>query len=272
MDDFTLLSLGPLILAAQALYYALYWILGGREGRIRAVEGFERVVISAVLFGVALAVHAIIAAGVRAFSEAANVTGPAVRAYSSASSLEGLASATRDALGAAEATYREYFDAAKDSMTAFFWAVFITGLLPWTQPLSMAIMSVFTTALAVLSSVLVSAAVYAAAVTVAKSWPALVPVGAVLIAHERTRNLGALLMAAGAVIPPVIAVGADVLRQAAPPERLRINWQLLVGAVGDVWHAAHAVVIMGLVGALAGALVYAFTRLFDHAGSHLSLD
>jgi hypothetical protein len=57
---FSDLSLDPLflsglaVLSAQALYYVSLWFIGGRSQKERAMEGFEHVILSGVLFGVAL--------------------------------------------------------------------------------------------------------------------------------------------------------------------------------------------------------------------------
>jgi len=56
-SDFSLDPLvlsGLAVLSAQALYYAGHWFIGGLPQKEKAVEGFEHVILSGVLFGVAL--------------------------------------------------------------------------------------------------------------------------------------------------------------------------------------------------------------------------
>ena len=262
---------GVAVLSAQALYYAGHWLLGGREGKARAAEGFEKVVIAGVLFGLAMAVPHLLLLGVDAYLSLTGIGGSQAGALLSAvGDAQQFGDAMQAALDNASALYARYFHDAESSLTAFFWAVFGTGLTPWTQSWSMAIANVMSVAATVLGNVLVTAPIYAAAAALAKTWTAFLPVGAVLVTYERTRNLGAWLMAIGAVVPVVLALGAEVAYRTAPP--VQMTWQNLIGDVGPVWDAVKAMVVLGLIGLTAAALAYAFSRIFDEVGAHFAVE
>lgn len=225
-----------------------------------------------MIFGLALAVPALLSIGINTFLDLANIDKTKLTIYSLLTTKD-YTQFSRNiqlALEAAARIYARYFDEARNSLAAFFGAVTGTGVLPWTQALSMAIVNVMTVAVSVLGSVLVSAAVYGVAAAVAKGWPAFMPLGALLITHERSRNIGALLLAVGSVMPVVLALGADVVYHLAPPRS--VTWEHLLGIVGPVWDVVKAMVMLGLVGVAATALTYAFTKIFDEVGSHFSID
>jgi hypothetical protein len=119
------------------------------------------------------------------------------------------------------------------------------------------------------TTVLISAAVYGVAAAMAYGWPAFLSIGAVLTTHERTRNLGAWLLAASVVAPVVLAAGADVLKSAVNP--LILLTPLTATPFGAV-PLIQAMVLLGLIGLVLGVATYAASRLFDHAGAHLALD
>jgi len=107
----------------------------------------------------------------------------------------------------------------------------------------------------------------------AAAWPALLPVGAVLVAYERTRFLGAWLLALSVVAPAVLAAGADALRSLVDPAALLALAVLgPTAALIDAMPLIEAMVLLGLIGLTLGVLTYAASRLFDHAGASLSLE
>jgi hypothetical protein len=103
----------------------------------------------------------------------------------------------------------------------------------------------------------------------AYGWPAFLSIGAVLVTYERTRNLGAWLLALSVVAPIVLAAGADVLRSAVNP--IILLTPLTATPFGAV-PLIQAMVLLGLIGLTLGVVTYAASRLFDHAGASLSLE
>jgi dolichyl-phosphate-mannose--protein O-mannosyl transferase len=123
---------------------------------------------------------------------------------------------------------------------------------------------------------LLSSAVYAVALTLARAWPALLPVGAVLVTYEKTRHLGAWLLAVSVVAPVVLIAGADVLSSAVGPGKIAA----LAGMVTPFFAFSFphveslfkAMIMLGLIGLVLGVVTYAASRLFDHAGASLALE
>jgi hypothetical protein len=146
----------------------------------------------------------------------------------------------------------------------------------------MAIANVFAFLVTAATTVLLSSAVYAVAAVLARTWPFLLPVGAVLVTYERTRHLGAWLLAVSVVAPIVLAAGADLLASAVEAEKLRsiadfdiIRFitslpAFIAGRIID--SLLMAMIILGLIGLTLGVLTYAASRLFDHAGASLALE
>jgi hypothetical protein len=275
---FSDLSLDPLVLSglavlsAQALYYAGHWFIGGRSQKERAMEGFEHVILSGVLFGVALALMNFALWGLNVYLDLAGVRLPdnsAIRILNQTTGWQDFGANVQAALRAAEQTYRSYVGATWDILAGYMAAVIGTGVLPWTSPVSMAIMNALAYIVTAATAILISAAVYAVAAAMAYGWPALLPVGAVLVTYERTRNLGAWLLALSVVAPIVLAAGADVLKSAVPPSALPdLRTATPAGAVSLI----QAMTLLGLIGLVLSVLTYAASRLFDHAGASLALE
>jgi hypothetical protein len=95
-----------------------------------------------------------------------------------------------------------------------------------------------------------------------------------LVTYERTRNLGAWLLAVSVVAPTVLTAGADVLRSAVDPADIAA----LAGMVTPAFIFFNAdpllmaMILLGLIGLVLGVVTYAASRLFDHAGASLSLE
>jgi len=272
-----LVAAGLMALAAQAGYYAIYWFLGGRTQKERAMEGFEHVLLSGVLFGVALILVNLSLWGLNVYLSVANVTLPddgAVKILNQTRGWWDFGGNVQVALRVAEGTYRSYASASGAVLAAYAAAVIGFGLAPWTNPISMAIMNVFAYLVTAATTVLISSAVYGVAMVLARSWPALLPVGAVLVTYERTRHLGAWLLAVSVVAPIVLAAGADVLRSAVDPGQIAA----LAGMVTPAFVFLNAdpllmaMIILGLIGLVLSVVTYAASRLFDHAGASLALD
>ncbi len=280
---FSDLSLDPLflsglaVLSAQALYYAGHWFLGGRAQKERAMEGFEHVILSGVLFGLALALVNFALWGLNVYLSVADVRLPvnsAIRILNQTTGWQDFGSNVQVALRVAELTYRSYANASGAILAAYAAAVIGTGILPWTSPVSMAVMNVYAYLVTAATTVLLSSAVYAVAMVLARTWPALLPLGAVLVTYERTRHLGAWLLAVSVVAPIVLAAGADVLRSAVDPHAIAA----LAGKVTPFFFLFNddpllkAMILLGLIGLVLGVVTYAASRLFDHAGASLSLE
>jgi len=280
---FSDLSLDPLflsglaVLSAQALYYAGHWFLGGRPQKERAMEGFERVLVSGVLFGIALILINLSLWGLNIYLSVADVRLPDNSAIQRLNQTKGwwdFGGNVQAALSVAEQTYKSYATASGAILAAYSAAVVGFGLTHWTSAISMAILNVFAFLVTAATTVLISAGVYAVAMVLAHTWPALLPLGAVLVTYERTRNLGAWLLAVSVVAPTVLTAGADVLRSAVDPADIAA----LAGMVTPLFVFFNAdpllmaMILLGLIGLVLGVVTYAASRLFDHAGASLSLE
>ena len=267
-----LTAAGLTVLVAQAGAYSLYWFLGDRAHRERAMEGFEHVILSGVLFGIALILINLSLWGLNVYLDLAGVKPPPGGAIKTLNQTKGwwdFGANVQAALRVAEGTYRSYVGKAWGILEGYMAAVIGTGILPWTSPVSMAIMNGLAYIVTAATTILISAAVYAVAAAMAYSWPALLPVGAVLVTYERTRNLGAWLLALSVVAPVVLSAGADVLRSAVNPNTLPT---LLTATPSGAVPLIQAMVLLGLIGLVLSVASYAASRLFDHAGAHLALD
>jgi hypothetical protein len=276
---------GLATLTAQALYYAGVWILGGRAQKERAMEGFEHVILSGVLFGLALVLVNLALWGLNIYLSVAGVELPdvsAVKVLNQTKSWQDFGSNMQVALGIAEGTYRSYATASAAILAAYFGAVVATGLTHWTAAISMAVTNVFAFLVTAATTVLLSSAVYAVAAVLARTWPFLLPIGAVLVTYERTRHLGAWLLAVSVVAPIVLAAGADLLTAAVEAERLRyiadIDVIKFITSLTSII-ASHIIdsllitmIVLGLIGLVLGVVTYAASRLFDHAGASLALE
>jgi hypothetical protein len=280
---FSDLSLDPLflsglaVLSAQALYYAGVWIVGGRSQKERAMEGFEHVILSGVVFGLALALVNLALWGLNVYLDLAGVRLPDNSAIQRLNQTKGwwdFGGNVQAALSVAEQTYRSYATASGAILAAYSAAVVGFGLTHWTSAVSMAILNVYAYLVTAATTVLLSSAVYAVAMVLARTWPALLPLGAVLVTFERTRNLGAWLLAVSVVAPIVLAAGADVLITAVSPAQIAA----LAGMVTPAFVFFNAdpllmaMILLGLIGLTLGVVTYAASRLFDHAGASLSLE
>jgi hypothetical protein len=280
-----LTAAGLMVLTAQAGAYSLYWFLGDRAHRERAMEGFERVLISGVLFGIALILINLSLWGLNTYLSIADVRLPYNSAIMVLNQTEGwwdFGTNVQAALSVAEETYRSYVTTSAAILAAYFGAVVATGVTHWTAAISMAIMNVFAFLVTAATTVLLSSAVYAVAAVLARTWPALLPVGAVLVAYERTRHLGAWLLAVSVVAPIVLAAGADLLKYTVEAERLRyianIDIIRFITSLPAII-ASHiidslliAMIVLGLIGLVLGVVTYAVSRIFDHAGASLALE
>jgi hypothetical protein len=267
-----LVAAGLMALAAQAGYYSLYWFLGDRAHRERAMEGFERTLIAGVLFGVALILINLSLWGLNTYLSVAGVRLPdnsAIMVLNQTRGWQDFGANVQRALSIAAWTYQSYVGAAWDILAGYMAAVVGTGILPWTSAISMAIMNGLAYIVTAATTVLISAAVYAVAAAMAYGWPAFLSIGAVLVTYERTRNLGAWLLAVSVVSPVILTAGADVLKSLVDP--IILLTPLTATPFGAV-PLIQAMVLLGLIGLVLSVLSYAASRLFDHAGAHLALD
>jgi hypothetical protein len=271
-----LTAAGLMALAAQAGYYSLYWFLGDRAHREHAAEGFERVLVSGVLLGVALILVNLSLWGLNVYLSVAGVTLPdnsAIRILNQTKSWQDFGANVQTALSVAERTYKSYATASGAILAAYSAAVVGTGVTHWTSPISMAILNVYAYLVSAATTVLLSSAVYGVAMVLARSWPALLPLGAVLVTYERTRHLGAWLLAVSVVAPIVLAAGADVLSAVNPLDIAKLAGMVTPLFVFlDADPLLKAMIILGLIGLTLGVVTYAASRLFDHAGASLSLE
>jgi len=252
--------------------------LGGRAQKERAMEGFEHVILSGVLFGLALALVNLALWGLNVYLDLAGVSLPDVSAIRiiNQTGWQNFGTNMQVALGIAEGTYKSYAAESGLVLGAYAGAVVATGVTHWTAPISMAILNVYAFLVTAATTVLLSSAVYAVAAVLARTWPFLLPLGAVLVTYERTRHLGAWLLAVSVVAPIVLVAGADVLRSAVGPGQIAA----LAGAVTPFFAFSFqhidalfkAMIMLGLIGLTLGVVTYAASRLFDHAGASLALE
>jgi hypothetical protein len=270
---------GLAVLTTQALYYAGVWFIGGRSQKERAMEGFEHVILSGVLFGVALALVNLALWGLNIYLDLAGVELPDVSAVRILNQTKGwwdFGANVQVALSIAEGTYRSYVIESSAVLGAYAGAVVATGVTHWTSPISMAILNVYAFLVTGVTTVLISSAVYAVAMTLARTWVFMLPLGAVLVTYEKTRHLGAWLLAVSVVAPVVLIAGADVLRSAVGPGKIAA----LASAVTPFFAFSFpyydalfkAMIMLGLIGLTLGVVTYAASRLFDHAGASLALE
>jgi hypothetical protein len=282
---FSGLSLDPLVLSGlavlsiQALYYASLWFVGGRHQKEAALEGFERTLISGILFGVALVLVYFALWGLDVFLDLAGLKlpeGSAVKIVEQTTGWQDFANNMQAALIVAEQTYRSYVSASVDILKAYAGVVIATGIPPWTAPISMAVMNVYSFLVMAATTVILSSAVYAIAAAMSRTWVFLMPIGAVLVAYERTRHLGAWLLAASVVAPIVLVAGADILRASVNPGDVAKAAGAVTPAVAFTFHyinkVLEAMLMLGLTGLTMGVVTYAVSRIFDHAGASLSLE
>jgi hypothetical protein len=283
---FSGLSLDPLVLSglavlsAQALYYVLFWFIGSRHQKEAAVEGFERILISGVLFGVALALVYLSLWGLGIYLDLVGAKLPdnnsAVRIIEQAKGWQDFGDKMQTALRVAEQTYRSYVSASVEILKTYAGVVIATGIPPWTAPISMAVMNVYSFLVMAATTVILSAAVYAIAAAMARAWVFLLPLGAVLVTYERTRHLGAWLLAAAVVAPIVLVAGADVLLASVNPADVAkaagAVTPLVAFTFQHVDDVLKAMLMLGLIGLTMGVVTYAVSRIFDHAGASLSLE
>jgi len=231
------------------------------------------VALSGVLFGLAVALSALALWGLSTAVQmlGVNASMPDVAAIK-ASSWADFAGSVQRALGGASAIYRQYADAASGILAGYAAVVAGFGMLPWTSAVSMAVMNGLAYVVTAATTVLISAAVYAVAAVLAAAWPALLPVGAVLVAYERTRFLGAWLLAVSVVAPVVLVAGADAIYGTVPPDFPAIQIQGFSVQFLNYTNLLEAMVLLGLIGLALGVLTYAASRLFDSAGASLSLE
>jgi len=274
-----LVAAGLMALAAQAGAYSLYWFLGDRAHRERAMEGFERVLVSGVLFGIALIMVNLSLWGLNTYLSIANMRLPdnsAIMVLNQTKGWQDFGSNMQAALSVAEQTYKSYATASGAVLAAYAGAVVATGLTHWTAPISMAILNVFAFLVTAATTVLLSSAVYAVAMTLARTWPFLLPIGAVLVTYERTRHLGAWLLAVSVVAPIVLAAGADVLRASVKPGEVAAAAGMVTPFFAFSFQYVDAVlkamIMLGLIGLVLSVVTYAASRLFDHAGASLSIE
>jgi hypothetical protein len=243
------------------------------------MEGFEHVIFSGVLFGLALILVNLSLWGLNTYLSVAGVELPANSAIMVLNQTKGwwdFGANVQAALGIAEGTYRIYAIESGAVLGAYSGAVVATGVTHWTSPISMAILNVYAFLVTGVTTVLLSSAVYAVAAVLARTWPALLPVGAVLVTYEKTRHLGAWLLAVSVVAPVVLIAGADVLRSAVGPGKIAA----LASAVTPFFAFSFqyydslfkAMIMLGLIGLTLGVVTYAASRLFDHAGASLALE
>jgi hypothetical protein len=270
---------GLAVLSAQALYYASLWFVGGRHQKEAAMEGFEKTLISGIFFGIALVLVHLSLWGLHVYLDLAGVQLPdnsAVKIVEQTNGWQDFSDKMQTALNVAEQTYRSYATASGAILGAYSGVVVATGVTHWTAPVSMAVLNVFAFLVTAATTVLLSSAVYAVAAVLARTWPALLPLGAVLVTYERTRHLGAWLLAVSVVAPVVLIAGADVLISAVSP----IDVAAAAGMVTPffvfsfpyVEAVLKAMIMLGLIGLAMGVVTYAVSRIFDHAGASLALE
>jgi hypothetical protein len=238
-------------------------VLGGRQGREKALAGYEKVAIGAALFGLALAARYLVSLGVSVYAQMAGMA-PAVDVYNSSA-----------ALSYAYGIYHEYFSGAATALGTFFAALAVLNTLQLTQGYGMAILQAAAPVLTALSTILILSGTYSAASLMAMGWAPLAALGAVGVAYERTRNLGAFALSLASVTPAVLAVGAETIYNAVKPSALNLGSDViraLTAGLIDVGQLIALAMYLSVLGIVLSALIYGFSRIFDEVGSHFALE
>jgi len=243
------------------------------------LEGFERTLISGIFFGIALALVYLSLWGLSVYLDLTSVRLPdnsAIRILNQTNSWQDFADNIQAALVVAEQTYRSYVSASTEILKAYAGVVIATGVAPWTSPISMAVMNVYSFLVMAATTVILSSAVYAIAAAMARAWVFLMPIGAVLVTYERTRHLGAWLLAVSVVAPIVLVAGADILKASVKPDHVAAAAGAVTPLVAFTYQyinkVLEAMLMLGLIGLTTGVVTYAVSRIFDHAGASLSLE
>jgi hypothetical protein len=136
-----LTAAGLMALAAQAGYYSLYWFLGDRAHRERAMEGFERVILSGVLFGIALVLVNFALWGLNTYLSMAGVRLPdssAIQVLNRTKGWQDFGANVQAALSIAASTYQSYVGAAWGILAGYMASVIGTaycrGPAPYLWP------------------------------------------------------------------------------------------------------------------------------------------
>ncbi|WP_148682593.1 hypothetical protein [Pyrobaculum ferrireducens] len=267
------------VLSAYLLYGAVLYSFGGTHGKERALDVWHRGGVGFLLFAAATVITIALGAAVTFFISQASaafktpqVAGEFKPVCLSHFTDRDYLRAVEKAYQCAVGVYRRYFDAIASGYGSIFTATALTGVLVITGGYSMGLSQAAMPYSSAATSALLALAAAVAATYVTYGFVLLMGLGAVLVAEEKTRHLGALILGVAAGFPPALAGGADVLQTIKVPE---VDWSKyilfssLIGVAADA-AAVAAVTVTAL--SVAAAAAYAISRIFDHAGAHLAIE
>ncbi|MGC9171123.1 MAG: hypothetical protein ACP5HD_10360 [Thermoproteus sp.] len=261
------------VFSGYALYASLLYLVGGAREREEARRAAERAVVSALLFALAFTIGGLVGQAASIYAKAAGLQSAAcLSEFGGGADIYKYIEAGRKALACAAATYRQYFDNLSDTLAWLYGVTTATGIPIITSPYSAGLFQVSLPFSTAATSALAALGAAEAAAYVAQGFLALAPLGALLVAFERTRNWGALLLGAAASLPPSLAGGADALRAFVEPPVLRLEYVDWGGVVKAAGSASAIAVVVTLALGVATAATYAASRAFDEVGAHLSVE
>mgnify|MGYP001770630559 CR=1 FL=1 len=260
-----------IVFSAYAIYGALLYSFGGAHGRERAYAVWHSAFISAALYATAVAMGYVLGALIQYYVSISGVT-PRCLSYFQPAGLEQVYNAASQATRCAADVFQRHFNAIAESYGWIFGVSTVTGILVVLSAYSMGLFQAAMPFSAVATSALVALGAATAATQLTLGFALLLPIGAILVTYERTRPIGALLLGAGIAFPAVLAGGADVLAQTPTTYIWFWKYLLLGELVKEAGHVAYIAAVTTMTLLLASAATYAISRIYDHAGAHLSVE
>ncbi|RFA92825.1 hypothetical protein [Pyrobaculum aerophilum] len=259
------------IISLYLLYGALLYSFGGAHGRERAYAVWHSGMIGIALYAGALVLGYALGAVINYYASVSGVT-PNCLAKFQPGNLTEIYKPAVNATQCAVDVYRRHYEAIVGSYGWLFGVSALTGILVITGPYSMGLFQAALPFSAAATSALMALGAAMAACVLTLGFTLLLPLGAIAVTSERTRNAGALLLGAGIAFPPVLAGGADVL-SGVSTVYISPHQYILFGELAKVTgHVALIVAIVTVTLLVASAASYALSRVFDHAGAHIAVE
>ncbi|MEM4438909.1 MAG: hypothetical protein QW680_09820 [Pyrobaculum sp.] len=259
------------VLSLYLLYGGLLYSFGGAHGRERAYAVWHSGLIGAALYAGALVLGYALGAVVQYYATVSGIT-PNCLSYFKPADLDKIYDAAANAMQCAVRVYWSHYDAIASSYGWVFGVSAAAGILVITGPYSMGLFQAAMPFSAAATSALMALGTAMAACVLTLGFTLLLPIGAILVTSERTRNWGAAILGAGVAMPPVMAGGADALSRVSTVF-IWPHQYILFGELAKV--TGHVALIAGIVAMtllVASAAAYALSRIFDHAGAHIAVE
>lgn len=259
------------VLSLYLLYGGILYSFGGAHGRERAYAVWHSGLIGAALYAGALVLGYALGAVVQYYATVSGIT-PNCLSYFQPAALDKIHDAATNAMQCAVRVYWRHFNAISES---YGWVFGISTLAGITVILSAYSMALFQAAMpfsAAATSALVALGAAMAGANLSLGFALLLPIGAIMVSNEKTRNIGSLILGAGIAFPAVLAAGADVLAQIPTVHIWAWQYILLGELVKAAGHAALIAAVISITLLVASAAAYAISRIFDHVGAHIAIE